>query len=240
MKNAVAIMCLGLSLGSAQVLAGSYQAEVNGELARVGVDEGSDGTLFAVGGEFHFSPVDTSNKPLAEAAFLNRSSNINAQIFDNGGTDVAYTQLGGEVYIPNSIVYVGVDYTRWDIGGESDGRISITGGLTPMHGLLVTTTYVEDEGYDLNLSAKYVTNLADHAVSFNGSFINDDNNTLIAGMDFYVSRATSLGFELVDTGANTQYTLRGKHFFTPDAYVGAYFSDGDESNTFGVLGGLRF
>jgi len=234
--------CLASVLSTA-VCAGSYQAEVNGTLGRVDVDGGGNQTVLGVGGEFFFAPVDTTGKPLAESAFLNKASGINAEIVTVNGdnSDVTNTSIGADIYIPSSIVFLGVDYTRTDADDWDDSTWSVTGGVTPIDGLLVTTTYVEDNGYDLNVAAKYVMQLGSNQwLNLVGGFTDDDNNTYTAGADYYFTRASSVGFEVTDSGSSTTYTFRGKHFFQESWYVGGYYVSAEYSDAFGAEAGLRF
>ncbi|WP_139309925.1 putative porin [Teredinibacter haidensis] len=242
MKKRLCLSLLAMTISSAS-LAGSYQAELTGTLGRMEVDGADNALLFGVGGEFHFAPVDTSGKPLAEAAFLNKSSNVNAGLaFANSDDyDVTTTYLGADVYLPNTMVFIGVDYTRMDTDDWDDSYFSVTGGVTPIDGLLLTTTYVEDSGYDLNLQAKYVTQLSGgQAVSVFGSFEDNDSNIFSVGCDFYLNRATSVGLEVTDTGSDKAYTFSANHFLSEVTFVGAYYINQEVADTLGVEGGMRF
>ena len=242
MNNKVLGFAVAMSLSSS-ALAGSYQAQLSGGLGLVNVDGADNATILGVAGEAYFAPVDTSGKPLGEAAFLTRASNVDASLafINSDDYDVSRSNIGVEVYIPNSIVYLGADYTRVDSDAADYSSWSITGGVTPIKGLLVTTTYVEDSGYDLNVAAKYVVPLSgDQAVSFFGSFVDDDSNTIAAGFDFYFNRNFNLGLELVDSGSDTSYTFSGDYFFSESLFVGAYLTNDDVADEIGVDVGMRF
>ncbi len=62
-------------------------------------DNGSSGSAFGVDGTYHFNPVQTRNAPLAEAAFLDRASNVNAHatFADRGDVDDNTYGVGAEV-----------------------------------------------------------------------------------------------------------------------------------------------
>lgn len=223
--------------------AGSYQAEVAGKLGSYDVDGGDSSTVLGARGALYFAPVDTAGKPLAEAAFLSRAANVKAAIdFINGDNfDTTTTNLGVEVYIPRSIIYLGVDYNRVDTDNWDDSYWTVTGGVTPIDGLLVTTTYNEEAGYDLNVAAKYVAKLGgQQAVNFYGSFVDNDENSYTAGFDFYFNRQASLGLEITDAGSNTTYTFKGDYFFTETFFAGVYYANADSSDAIGAEVGLRF
>ena len=53
------------------------------------------------------TPVQTRNAPLAEAAFLDRASNVNAQATFADRGDVDDNTYGvGEIFVPNSDFYL--------------------------------------------------------------------------------------------------------------------------------------
>ena len=102
---------------SALVLTGTahaYQAEVGASAAYLDPDHGGSGSAFGVDGTYYFNPVQTRNAPLAEAAFLDRASNVNAHatFADRGDVDNNTYGVGAEVYVPNSDFYLGGDNSR--------------------------------------------------------------------------------------------------------------------------------
>src|SRR5690606_10509246 len=122
---------------SSFAVADDYHFDVVGLLGKADTDIGSDGTLLGAGIQYHFQAVDTSKGPLAEAAFINKSSNVSAlQLHtDSDGDNFDATVLGAEFYVPNTMFYVGFDYAIYD--GDSDDSWSIDAGVTPIEGLLV-------------------------------------------------------------------------------------------------------
>jgi hypothetical protein len=65
----------------------AYQAEVGGSYTYTDPDHYDNTHSFGVDGTYYFNPVQTRNAPLAEAAFLNRASNVKANVnyADNSG-----------------------------------------------------------------------------------------------------------------------------------------------------------
>lgn len=83
-------LAIASALLSALAVTGSahaYQAEVGGSYTYTDWDQFDSTHSFGVDGTYYFNPVQTRNAPLAEAAFLNRSSNVNAKVnyADNDG-----------------------------------------------------------------------------------------------------------------------------------------------------------
>lgn len=115
-------------LGSMQAFAEPYQWEVEGGY-RSSEDAlpsyfSRDRDAYSVSGKYYFSPVSTVGRPLAEAAFLARSSSVNivmdhhTNVFDqtycSSGGDCTTTKsdesesglgVGLEYYVPDSIFY---------------------------------------------------------------------------------------------------------------------------------------
>jgi hypothetical protein len=224
--------------------ADDYQFDVGANLSRSNSDTIiPDSTTIGLGIEFHFVPVDTSRGPLAEAAFINKSSRIYAVQFrtDLEETDenIDNTWIGAEVYIPDTDFYVGLDYIDSDFG-NSDWLL--TAGYLPLENLLITTSYREEAGYDPNISAKYLYML-DNGGSLvaRGDYyqVEDESDLMTLGLDYYFNRYTGIGFNLEDSG-ELEKEIHVTHFFMDDAYAGLSYSDADFGSTIAISGGFRF
>ena len=76
LKRALSVTLLSLSLLSANSHAEqNYQTELLVGYEKEDADTSTDKTI-GLGAEIYFSPVNTENKPLAEAAFLDKSSSV--------------------------------------------------------------------------------------------------------------------------------------------------------------------
>ena len=220
-----------------------------------GFELDSDGDLFFVNGKYYLNTVNTKNAPLAEAAFLNKASNIglgyvNAQnelseAGINAEEEFEIIGVNGEFFIPNSQFYISgslnqVDYTAsarapgftYDESDDTTGY-SLEAGYLPVNGLLLALG-VSKESLDPVLVAEngFVTSLGyagavgeDTTVSTRGKYV-----TQIGG--FYTN------FEgVVYFGDETAYKLGGDLYLDPTLSVGASFADStaDESETiFGI------
>ncbi|ROQ20992.1 putative porin [Marinimicrobium koreense] len=235
MKIKSLALATAFSLTSGLAMANSYQAEVGASYTDV---ENGDG-VFGMYGEFHFSPVQTRNHPLAEAAFLERSSNVYAAADD----DFDALTVGGELYVPDTMFYVGGRVTRVDNAAGDETTAYATLGLTPVDGLLVTTEFSED-GYDANISAKYVTSLGGgNFVNLEGTYQDTDfdDDILSLGADFYFDRTWSVGAGYTDFLGDDQFTLRTEKFFTNEISGRLSFTDSDAAgNVFTIGGAVRF
>ena len=121
---------------SAVALADDYRAEVRltGNLNEFDDDTGDVDVINATG-TYYLESVTTDNLPLAEAAFLNRSSyvNVTASHFDQEGEGNAEA-FGANIgyYLPDTILFGRLGVTRVDLGDGADVRWHGTFGVTPI------------------------------------------------------------------------------------------------------------
>ena len=205
--------------------ANAYQAEVGASASYVDPDNGDSGSAFGVNGTYYFNPVQTRNAPLAEAAFLDRASNVSAAInyADRGDVDSTRYGIGAEYFVPNSDFYLSGNVSRHDSErdtpfGTIDNDTTYYGaevGYLPAPGLLIAAGLKgydndNDDGVDPTLRAKYVTTLS------NGKDIN-----LEAGAAF---------------GDLDEYNLAADYFIDKTFSIGAYYYNNDltDTNEFGV------
>lgn len=225
---------LALSLVSSVATAENYRAEVGLKYTDY---ENSDSTKLY--GEFHFSEVNTNSHPLKEAAFLEKSNNVNAAYIAADGGD--QQKIAVEFFIGDWF-YIAPAYTNTspDVG-SSDGVFSADLGLTPVNGMLITTS-VPEEDYEFNLDMKYVTPLS------GGTALNvelgyqdggDGDDTISAGADYYFTSTFSLGAKIADS-ADTAYTLRANCFFTGKFQAGLGFTSADDADALYVDASFRF
>lgn len=236
----LAISMMAVSIANAS----DYQFDVDGWVANTDIDGAGDDTDVGLGIEFHFLPVDTSQGPLAEAAFITQSSNIYARQIrsGSGGLDFDITVIGGEVYIPDTMFYLGLDYA-YDNDDSSNSNWTLHAGVTPIENLLVTTSYNEDGDYEPNIRAKYLLALDNGAtLGFRGNAVDHENggNTISGGMDYYFNRYTNVGFTLTDFDDFQTSEVHVRHFFLEDAYAGLSYSENDFADTIALSGGFRF
>lgn len=239
---------LQLLLASAFACAGAqaddYRFELDGSFDRLGVDDSPDADIFSVGGTFYLEPVPTDGLPLAEAAFLNRSSFVNASLsrVDFAGENADLFDASFGYYIPNTMFYgrIGVTKVDEDIGLDDDTVVNGTFGVTPIDGLLVSTDFTED-GWDPNATAKYVGKLGnDHYYAATVSVLDPDEDDVDIGLgfDYYLDHTLSVG-GAVSSGSDS-VTVRAEKFFMQNFAVGGRASFGDDAEVIGVTVKWRF
>ena len=147
LKKITLAAALIASLGTAH----AYQAEVGGTIAFVDPDNGDNSTGFALDGAYYFNPVQVKNNPLNEAAFLNRASNVNAEVsyYDYDILEVTAFGAGIEYYVPNTDFYVSANLGVVNVDTAFvDEDTTVYGaevGYLPVAGLLIAAGV---QGYD--------------------------------------------------------------------------------------------
>jgi hypothetical protein len=246
MKIKLLVAALGVA-ASGFAIADTYQVDLGANAVRFENDQSNHtGKVYELNGSYYFKAVETNNLPLAEAAYLGKNSNVFAGFGvspkQNGAPNQKVYAVGAEVYIPESFLYVSAGASRYSVNHEHDHDWFTTVGVTPIDGLLVTTSYNHDSGYDANIHAKYVTSIG------TGQFINveagladtDFGTSTSVGGDFYLDNTFSVGANISDDDTGTEYTLRTTKFFTEQFSAGLAFTDADEGNELVVGASFRF
>lgn len=249
LKKLTLATALIASLGTAH----AYQAEVGGTIALVDPDNGDTSTGFAIDGTYYFNPVQVKNSPLNEAAFLNRASNINAAVsyIDYDLFDVTTFNVGVEYFVPNSDFYVsgniGQSSTDTPIGDDDTTIYSAELGYLPVPGLLLAVGlagYNNDAGDDVDptLRAKYVTQVGQYDMNFEGGASFGDLDAYSLGADLYLDKTFSVGLGYSDSDIDNSdvFTIRAKKFFNQQVSLEGSINFADEGNIFGVRGAYRF
>ena len=244
LKYTVAIASLFVSAIS---IAESYQAEVGVNASRWDENDSKNKSRnYIVDGIYYFNEVSTNGRPLAESAFLGGNSNVFAE-FDqyphqnNRPSAQAYT-AGAEFFIPESFLYVRAGAIRVSTAGKHSSDWFTSIGVTPIDGLLISTYYNNDVGYDANVSAKYVTELGgDHFINIEAGVADNDvgTDTKIGG-DFYVDSTFSIGGAITEISKNEYYEIRTRKFFTGNFSGNLRYVDTPDGNEVSAGLSLRF
>ena len=228
----------------AVALADDYRAEVRliGNHNEFDDDVGDVDVINAIG-TYYLEPVPTDNLPLAEAAFLNRSSHVNvtASHFDQegeGNAEIFGANIG--YYLPDTIFFGRLGVTRVDLGDGADIRWHGSFGVTPIDGLLLTTDFDED-GWDPNVRAKYVGKMGNgHFYAATVSAVDPDEGDVNVGIDFDYFLDLTLKVGAGYNDGPDRFAVRAEKFFTPRfAVAGAVYTE-DAGEGFSVQVGWRF
>lgn len=239
--------------------ANAYQTEVGGSYSYLDPDQGSGVSQFGVNGTYYFNPVQTRNSPLAEAAFLDRASNVGAAVNygDNSGVKNSSYAIGGEYYVPNSDFYLGGAVGRNEIKINHARDTSKTTvynaevGYLPAPGLLVAVgaqgydTKHGGDGVDPTLRAKYVTQVGQHDINLEarGVFGSDNNKQYYVGGDYYIDKTLSFGADYTKDKSidQDQWGIKAKKYVNENLSVdGRLGFGGDDYNTYTIGASYRF
>ena len=239
--------------------ANAYQAEVGASAGLIDPDNGSSSGSFGVDGTYYFNPVQTRNSPLAEAAFLDRASNVNAQFnYDEvGDAEATKYGVGAEYYVPNSDFYVSGNVARQDIeypnGADFDTTLyGAEIGYLPAPGLLIAAGLKGydndyDDGVDPTLRAKYVTTLSNgKAINLEAGAAFGDLDEFNLAADYFIDPSLSVGADYYnnDLNDNSEFGVSARKFFNQqvslEGRVGFGEVTSNDYNKFGLAAKYRF
>ncbi len=214
----------------------AYQAEINAGYENTDIDESENVDTFFINAKYYLNAVNIANKPLAEAAFLSKASNIGLG-YAKSSTDDDFIDLdldtvgvSGEFYIPNSQFYVSAALNQVDFGDEDNTGYAFEVGYLPMTGLLLavgaakenidpvqmanygfTTNFANaisaGEDTAVSLRAKYVTQIGNYFTNFEGLSYFGDETSYRLGADLYLDPTLSLGVSFADSTADDSDTI---------------------------------
>lgn len=135
--------------------ANTFQSEIALSVERstltfeFGINETSASTEFSfnslsANGAWFFQPVETTGYPLAEAAYLQRISNLNLS-YEDGEGDIRLLSGDLNYYLPGSSLFLGGRVSRAeyesdpDFGQYTENRWRVIAGIAPLDGLLIST-----------------------------------------------------------------------------------------------------
>ncbi len=258
-------LAIASALLSALAMTGTahaYQAEVGASAGYIDPDNGGSGSQFGVNGTYYFNPVQTRNAPLAEAAFLDRASNVNAHatFADRGDVNDDTYGAGVEFFVPNSDFYLSGDISRNNFEVKTPaGKIdrdttyySAEVGYLPAPGFLVAAGVKgydndNDDGVDPTIRAKYVTTLSngkDINLEAGASFGDLDEYNLAA--DYYIDKTFSVGADYYnnDLTDQSEFGINARKFFNQqvslEGRVGFGEAGKNDYNSFGLAAKYRF
>jgi hypothetical protein len=233
------VLCLLGSLALPAICsADDFRTEVGFDLDRTEFDGpgAPEAESYALGGTYFFAPVNTDGVPLAEAPFLRRSSFVNGGLVraELGDEKIDILALNVGYYLPGTIFYGRIGAAYFDDFGGDQTDVNATLGVAPLDGLLVTTDFDED-GWDPNLTARYVGKLPNaHFYAGRVSLVDPDGGDTYFALDFdyYLDTATSVGAGYSD--GDDRLELRARKFFSESWAAGISAFTADGADGFGV------
>lgn len=235
-----------------------YQFEVGGVIGQGEIEAGNnsvDTDTYGIGGEFHFQQVDTSKGPLAEAAFLDKSSFVDflyssTELDVTGSDDSDSFGFGGRFVTATNLI-IEADYVESEFGNvDSDSvRAGIGTYLNETTDVVVSYQADSEDGGDdvdsLSAALHGVNSLAQGAsVAFDAalSYIDaedDDGFGIDVGATYYFNNAFGVGVsagvaEIGDIETDS-FALEGSYFPMPELELAAwYFNDSTDDGALDV------
>lgn len=256
LKFLACVCTLGIATTS---IAASYQFEANGRYATT--DQGRQDTdVLSFGGTAHLKPVNTAGHPLAEAAFLEKSSyasldyvDITADVGDFE-RDYDGFALNGRYVFPDTDVIVEATFETGDLDTIGVGGGVYLDGRTTVIGFVESR---DDNAGDVDvIGAKYrllTTIKAGNSLAIGAQLKlidagRDDAIEVNGEADYYVNDYTSVGAQLSVTQGDFDafgFGIRGQHFITPQAAIALAVmrvdpDKGKAADTISLHGLLRF
>lgn len=237
----------------------AYQAEVGLSAGLTDPDHGSTSGLYGVNGTAYFKPVQVRNSPLAEAAYLDRASNVKAQ-YSYSKVDSAKLHdysIGAEYFVPNSDFYASAEIGRKDIKYNNMPNLNTTTyaaevGYLPITGMLVA---VGAKGFrndnihrtSPSLRAKYVTQISNgQDVNFEAGATFGKTREYNVAADYYLDKTFSLGADFYKNNSldNREYGIKANKFFTQqislEGRVGFGKLNHNDYTSYGLAAKYRF
>ena len=230
----------------------AYQAEVGGSYVYTDIDNGDSANTFAVDGAYYFKPVQVRNSPLNEAAFLDRASNINADLSntDFDDFDITTFNVGVEYFVPNSDFYLNGRVGLVDTDAGDATTYSAEVGYLPVPGFLIAAGLAGedvdggDNEVDPTLRAKYVTQVGQYDINLEAIARFGDDNFYGLGGDLYLDKTFSVGAAYTGSDADgvddDVFAVRAKKFFNQQVSLEGSIGFADEANIYGVRAAYRF
>lgn len=239
--------------------ANAYQTEV-GTMYEFTDMDGGENNSFGINGKYYFNPVEAKTFPLAEAAFLNKSSNIGLGYAyskleddeDSGKLEFSSVGITGEYFIPNTPLYLSGAFnrTKTEVTANDFGSVDDSGngyavevGFLPTDGLLLAAGVTDlSESFDPMQAAKYglITSFSNSA-----AVTGEDDDTAVTLRAKYVTQISGFytNFEgQTYIGDETTYRLGADLYLDPTLSIGASFADStaEDSDTIFSLRAQKF
>jgi hypothetical protein len=181
-----------------------------------GLSYTDDGVSSAIAVDFtyHIETVQTADRPLAEAAFLGRNSNVSAFYVKPDDSFFEDTLgLGVEWWFGD--IYASADFS--DNDGDNDLTVRI--GYMLDDGFLVYAGYNDDEFADestILVGAKYVANNINLEVEAGRSDDANDTASISVSGDYYINNGFSVGASVSKAERGlAAFGVQSRYFFTP-------------------------
>lgn len=235
-----------LSAASGVVQAQDYNVELGVSYIDIDLEGIVDDSALGLDATFYFDSVNTTGRPLAEAAFLGRNNNVFASYLTYDDLDLDVFTLGGEFWLED--IYLAAAYES-ESGDSLDNEDSYTLSVGYMinDGFLVGINYEDGDKRDdatIALGAKYVGQVGDNFINLEGDVAVTDGDTVISlAGDYFFTHEFGAGLRVIESdvsGEKTAFGVGARYFFTPAFSFEAEYLTQDDDSVFGLRVAGRF
>lgn len=246
MRNILKALPLAILVAAGHTSASEYQGDITGALGQQSGDN-FDVRILEITGRYHFAPISTDERPLAEADFFARSSYISFGLRDYGDdADADGFVVGGQFVEPETHFILGGEVSTGDLD-ELEFRAGLyLDEYSKQDASLVFSYSTEDESDTDTFAAEYKTVrlIQEHFVNIEAVISFEDSEpgtttTFGGSAYYYFDRFTGVGPTAnLSFGEDDGYDLgvQGTHALNEQFGFGAsfeFFKSGDDD-------GVRF
>ncbi len=223
-----------------------YQMEAG--LSYIDIDNnGFSDSAIGVDFTYHIESVNTQDRPLAEAYFLGRNSNVGASYVTIDEDEIDVLGLSAEFWFEN--IYVAADFSREDDGlfDETFNDYSARLGYMMSDSLLGYVGMADGDSFvksSILVGVKYVADIGAGFVNLEAELeTNDGDNALSLIGDYFFSHQFSAGLRVVETdvdGVDTGFGVGTRYFFTPTVSGELEYFTQDDVDVIGLRVAARF
>ena len=245
------LVATAIAAASTTAMANDYRFEIDAGYQNDEISKNVDLTTLVVGGTFYLAPVDDSDAPKAEAAFLQQASDIHAgwgrTNIEVDGTDFSpKTDEDGDVwalggrYVTGSGLILELDYATTEIDNVDADVWALGVGYYLSDTSSLTLGYVQteiddldtdDDVWTLGYKALYNNNLGLEAdLSYMDPKYGDSAYGITGAMDYYFNDNLSLGGVLGYVSSDDNYTeatvygVNAEYFFNSNIALSAGYT----------------
>lgn len=249
------VIAAGLGLAISSAAQAEYQWELGANSGTGDIDLGqysADQDFFGLTGAYYFDRVDTSKGPLAEAAFLDRASNIELDLRtgevegDNEDYDVDSYAAGSRLVLGEGGWIVDLGARRDEIENTEIDTFSFGGGKYVLENTAVVLSYsnIDEESTDdvdeYNLGVEHLWLFEQGALKLDGNIgrvdFEDRDDVDVWGLDttYYVTDRLGfgVGYENRDSDDvdRDRWSLFGQWFATEQVALSLGYTNEEEND----------
>lgn len=242
-KTALSAVLLSLFTASGLATANSYQYEIRGNFNHYHLDEEItvEDDVYTLEGTYYFTPINTQQYPLAEAAFMARAKSLSLDYSDSrsdvqGRSDLnpskVFTQDATDQQLTATARAYWFDGWLYTAVSIAESRVKYT-VLTHTNGVLTEKISGEhhDHAYvDGSIGVSPAAGLLIYTNIYDGRSYSDSPNINVQYLHDFGGTALAAHLRYIDLYDNEVTNLQLDYYLTPRLSVGAGYEHADHYN----------